>query len=205
MFFQIILAGLVGGAFAYAWQRRGWLFQQNLKIATDKHEAQLALIRDFFTLVDKRIYASRIYLDETISRDIDRINRERDTYKAVVSEWNERVPGILVLIRGRFSYQTALDLENYFLPAFTVVDSKLRKKRLLLPPDPTSQQELSDMIRSDLYKINFHARDQMQTLFEKTRHTMRLLEPEPEIKLSNSDALTIPYLIKGLFKPRSYS
>lgn len=201
--YQILLASIVGGLFAFAWQRRGWIFQQKLKTATDLYEARLSLIKDFFTLVDKRVYSSHLYLNELITNDNSRIDAERLDYRSVVAEWNERVPGLLVMLRGRFDYQTALDFEHYFPPAFANIDQKLRRKRLNLGVKDFNHSELTKSIRGDLHLINYHARDQMQSLFERTKNTLHVLAENPPIDLTYFNDMTTFYLFNSLFKPRS--
>lgn len=200
--YQIVLAGIVGGIFAYAWQKRGWIFQQNLKIAVDKHESQIQLIKDFFGLVDKRIYASRLYLDELTSGDPERIRTQKESYGVTVAEWNERNQGMVVMLRSRFDSQTANAIEMYFPPEFAQVDKKLRRKRTLGASDPVTQRQLTEDIRKALFQINRRARSEMHDLFEKTSDTLTILDERPPIKLSNAERLSTLYLIKSLFKTR---
>lgn len=200
--YQIVLAGIVGGIFAYAWQKRGWIFQQNLKIAVDKHESQIQLIKDFFGLVDKRIYASRLYLDELTSGDPERIKAQKEIYGVTVAEWNERNQGMVVMLRSRFDHQTANAIETYFPPEFAQIDAMLRRKRLLGGSDPIKQRQLTEDVRKGLSRINREARSVMHDLFEKTSDTLIILEEKPPIKLSNAERLSALYLFKSLFKAR---
>jgi len=205
IFYQIVVAGVVGGIFAFAWQRRGWIFQQNLKRAADKHEGQVALTRETFSLVDKRLYASRTYLDQLISGDQRMIDSERGRYRDVVQEWNEKISGVLILIRVRFSHKFALDFDSYFLPAFVEIDRKLREKRVNQDNPKFDHTECTKSIRWDLKLVNARARDFMADMLFVTDGNLQIIEERPKITISNAPNLGHVYLIKSLFKPRVQS
>jgi len=200
----VISTGLIGSQFAYFWQRRGWVFQQNLKRNSDLHESQLNLTRELFKLVDRRIYASRAYLTALLDTTEAVAEEERVRYRAVVAEWNESVSGLLILLQTRFDYQSSYNFDNYFLPAFAEVDRKLRAKRVGRGRPEVNQADLTAQVRGDLDLINIQAREFMELLMQKSRDTERALEEKPVISASNAHSLGYWYLLKSLFEPRGY-
>ncbi|MDX8435340.1 hypothetical protein RFN25_18110 [Mesorhizobium abyssinicae] len=196
------LGAVIGGAIAFAWQRRGWVFQQNLKRGTDKYEAQVALTREAFSLVDKRIFASRLYLDALIGNDQKNIATEREKYRKVVEEWNEKISGLVLLIRVRFDFRIAVDFDRYFLAAFTEIDRKLREKRIGADKEGVSQTSLTKGVKNDLASVNRQARASMLEMLRHTSETLKLIEDNPKIEVKNKSQLTYYYLIKHLFKSR---
>lgn len=197
-----LLGAVIGGAIAFAWQRRGWVFQQNLKRGTDKYEAQVSVTRETFSLVDKRIFASRLYLDALIENDKDIVAAERERYRKVVEEWNEKISGLIILIRVRFDLQSSINFEKYFLPAFTEIDRKLRQKRLTATDNNGDQALITKAVKDDLSLINLKARGMMSGMLKSTLDTINIIEDEPKISIENKTHLTHVYLLKSLFKSR---
>ncbi|MER8628868.1 hypothetical protein NKH55_03700 [Mesorhizobium opportunistum] len=200
-----ILGAVIGSAIAFVWQRRGWLFQQNLKRAIDKYEAQVALTREGFSLVDKRIFASRLYLDSLIGGEQKSITEERERYRKVVEEWNEKASGIVILIRVRFGASYAIAFEQYFLPAFSELDRKLRQRRTAVDKGGFDLSLLTRGIRDDLALINVQARESMLEMVRQTSETLRVVDESPLIVMKNISNLSYFYLFKSLFKPRQQS
>ncbi|WFP61354.1 hypothetical protein [Mesorhizobium sp. WSM4904] len=197
-----LLGAVIGGAIAFAWQRRGWVFQQSLKRGTDKYEAQVSVTREAFSLVDKRIFASRLYLDTLIENDKDNVAAERERYRKVVEEWNEKISGLVILIRVRFDFQSSVRFERYFLPAFAEIDRKLRQKRLTIAKSGHEQALITNGIREDLSLVNLTAREIMADMLKITSDTLNIIDDEPKISIKNRSQLTHFYLLKSLFKLR---
>jgi len=198
----VIIGGAIGGAVAFKWQKRGWLFQQKLKRVADKYEIQMSATRDFFNLVDKRVYASRLYLSTLLEKNMQEIAAERERYKATVFEWNEKISGLLIVIEARFRDGRANELDGYFLPAFSELDRKLRAARKSVELGSSLGDDLTKSIRGDLYLINHHAREVMYSMLGETRDIALAIDERPSINISNIDDLTSWYLFKSLFQAR---
>jgi len=75
------------------------------------YERKIEATKSLYALIERRIYASRRYLD-VIESEPDRISAERNHYRDVVAEWNERVRLSQVSILLEFSGEVGLTLDN---------------------------------------------------------------------------------------------
>lgn len=198
----LLVGGAIGGAIAFNWQKRGWLFQQKLKRASDKYDAQIGLARDLFVLVDKRLYASRLYLNVILERDLERIYVERETYRKVVFDWNSNISGLIIMMISRYRSQTRLDFDTYFLPAFAELDRKLLHLRKQVERNGRLVADDVQAARGDLYRINWRAREFMSEMMAEARSLYRVIDEKPEIAERNISELTYWYLLKSLFEKR---
>jgi hypothetical protein len=196
-----LITVLVGGAIAFSWQQRGWIFQQRLKRSSDLYEEQLSVCREIFALVDKRLYASRTYLSELVEAT-DGWEDERSKYRAVVFEWNEKVAGLTTVVVSRFDSDLGGEFDLYFPPSFAEVDRNLRKLRVSVQNGEPLDYEIVSTIRGNLDVINMNAREFMDKMLFRTKQTLRVVDNQHQITLNNTDRLSYYYLIKSLFVSR---
>lgn len=199
-----VAAAIVSGAIAAAWQRRSWLFQQKMTYTKEKYDKKIKLNTELFLLIDRRIVATRHYVEAIISIEDENIKDERKKYRLVVDDLNIRIPSFIDEIRSIYGFELAFKFDGYFPAEFSHIDAQLRNARLRVESGEYRFWDSISDANATLKRMNIEARDfsrQMRFLSERDKDYIEL---KPEISYENEDSLSYSYLLKSLFKPRAY-
>lgn len=181
--------------------------QQMHQKSTDKaglfqkrYDQKLAAIQTFFGLVDKRIYASRAYLASLRALPPDNEwTAERERYRDVVREWNEKAPGVVVtmltLLPARLCFQVERET---FLP-FSLMDAHLGRIRRLRTAGTIDPNVIAS-VHNILSELVSDSNVSLAEFLNLAKEEQKLIDRKPRISEENLPLLSLGYLVSSLFK-----
>lgn len=164
------------------------------------YERKVEATKLLYSLIEKRVYATRRYLD-VIETESTSINEEREKYVGVVTEWNETVKIAQVTILLEFRGDIGLSLDNYFFPKFLAIDGLLRKQRIRVQGGSPTSADTSAEIRAMLHDLNQRGINLIRDMLARALRDRNIVDEVIKISEENIEHLSLRRLLKALVEP----
>lgn len=200
LFENWVLQAAFGAWVAFSLQQLHQKSVQKADLFQRRYDQKLAAIQLFFGLIDKRIYASRAYLTSLRSPiSDDGWVAERERYRQVVREWNEKAPGVLVTLLTLLPARICFQLERETFLPFSAVDGLLGHIRESRGSGQRQLEAVSN-VQGYLSEISTSSAISLAEFLNLAREERRLIDRKPSIIDENAADLSFGYLITSLFK-----
>ena len=190
---QTIFAGWI----ALAYQRASSEASRRNEILEATYHRQMNAANDLYSLVDRRIYASREYL-ATILTEPKRIDAVREEYRGAVRDWNEGAPKAQTTLLMELPSSYGMRVDHVFNPGFLELDGLLRRQRLLIQADRAASTILTSRIRRILSEVHQTRIDDMRDITRIAKYQRLSWDNEYSTKRDRVEHLSTWQLAKAV-------
>jgi len=195
-----VLQTILGAWVAFRFQELASANSRQNQSVAESYARKTEAVKVLLSLIQTRLYASRRYL-AVIEAEPTEIASEREHYRAVVAEWNERAKVVQITILMEFPGYFGLDLDHTFFPLFAEIDALLRRQRIHVQGSKKATKATSVKINTLLHAIDRRSIDLSRDLIRVSKRDRDILDETMDIKLANFEHISYPRLLKAIFQP----
>jgi hypothetical protein len=185
---------------AFRLQESSHVNQRRLERLQTTFDRKVEATKSLHSLIERRIYASRRYLD-VLTYEPSLVAKEREDYRSAVKEWNESAKVHQTVILIEFAGYYGLQLDNVFFPAFSKIDSQLAILRRSVEAGRNADPTTSRQVRATLNTLGKHALDLVRDMLRETKNDRDILDDRLPVTAENAPRLSYGRLIKALVQP----